>query len=500
MYIGYDVKNGIKYAKICNSKRVDGKVKTTQQSLGRVIDEENGIYKNRKRGLFTYSIETGEFGQPDPALIPAASERKQEKLILDFGDAYFLDAYIKMKGLDRVIQSIGYGNMDSVWALSFFYVLCNMANCHSADWYEGSYAKIMYPKANLASQRVSDMLSAIGDERTYREFFKAYAPLLAKRDNGEDILIDSTGLPNSIRFPLTAISNHNGEISNETRLIYVVQQNSNLPLFFRYCPGNIVDVSTLTRTLMELKAYNINVSHAILDAGYLTEDNVEALYDAKVSFLSRLKQNTNLYKSAVDTYLPYLQREENFVSYNAQYAYVKRVEVDYYGHTAYVYLGLDKAMQSLESSKLFFARAKNKKMTDKDVHAAMRTQGVFALVSSRPIAHDKVLPLYYTRQQIEQIFDICKNNTNMLPLRVQKEDTFRGHLLIAFLASVIVRMLQQDIEKTAYTPESAQQVLRNQKCKVFEDCVIAQEATKKANDVYKFFKMKVPNKVDFPKV
>jgi transposase len=338
----------------------------------------------------------------------------------------------------------------------------------------------------LQASGVSDMLSVIGDERIYRDFFKAYAPLLSGRDNGEDILIDSTGLPNSIHFPLTAISNHNGEISNETRLIYVLQQNSNLPLFFRYCPGNIVDVSTLTRTLLELKAYNINVSHAILDAGYLTEDNVRDLYDAKVSFLSRLKQNTNLYKSVVEAHLHDLQNEENIVSYNTRYAYIKRVEVDYFGRTAYVYLGLDKAMQSLESSKLF-ARAKSKKMTDKDVHAAMTTQGIFALVSSRPIAHDKVLPFYYTRQQIEQVFDICKNNTNMLPLRVQKEATFRGHLLITFLASVVVRMLQQDIRETAYTPESAQQVLRNQKCKVFKDCVITQEATKKANDVYPKF-------------
>jgi hypothetical protein len=491
MYIGYDVKNGVKYAKICSSKRVDGKVKTTQQSLGRVIDEKNGIYRNRKRGLFTYDVSTGEFGQADSAPV---SGRKQEKLILDFGDAYFLDAYIRMKGLDRVIESIGYGNIDSVWALTLFYVLCNMANCRSADWYEGGYAKIMYSKANLASQRVSDMLSAIGDERTYREFFKAYVPLLVKRDSGEDILIDSTGLPNSIHFPLTAISNPNGEINNETRLIYVVQQNSSLPLFFRYCPGNIVDVSTLTRTLLELKAYHINVSHAILDAGYLTEENVRDLYDAKVSFLSRLKRNTKLYKSVVEAHLSDLQKAENFVSYNTRYAYIKRVEVDYYGRTAYVYLGLDKAMQSLESSKLF-ARAKNKMMTDKDVHAAMTMQGVFALASSRPIAHDKVLPLYYTRQQIEQVFDICKNNTNMLPLRVQKEETFRGHLLIAFLASVIVKMLQQDVRETAYTPESAQQVLRNQKCKVFEDCVITQEATKKANDVYKFFKMSIPKKL-----
>jgi hypothetical protein len=61
MYIGYDVKGGIKYAKICKSQRVDGKVKTTQVSLGRVIDEEAGIYANRRLGVFTYDIATDTY-------------------------------------------------------------------------------------------------------------------------------------------------------------------------------------------------------------------------------------------------------------------------------------------------------------------------------------------------------------------------------------------------------------------------------------------------------
>ena len=45
MYIGYDIKNGIKYAKLCKSTRVNGKVKTEQKSLGRVLDESKGSIK-----------------------------------------------------------------------------------------------------------------------------------------------------------------------------------------------------------------------------------------------------------------------------------------------------------------------------------------------------------------------------------------------------------------------------------------------------------------------
>ena len=493
MYIGYDVKNGVKYAKICKSERVDGKVKTTQVSLGRVIDEDAGIYKNRRLGVFTYDIANDTYGSPDPSVVIPVIRRKNtsEKLVLDFGDTFFVDQYITRIGLKPAIAAMKYGNHDSVNALLMFYVLCSTANYNAVEWLGGNYARVLYPKANLESQRISDLLSSIGGESSCRAFFREYSRILAHRDGGEDILIDSTGLPNSIHFPLTAVSNHNGQISNEVRLIYVVQQGTNLPLYFRYVAGNIVDVSTLTKTILELKALNIDTKFAILDAGYLTDENTKEMFDAGISFVTRLRGNRKLYKEIVTGHLPSLRDEANFVSYNTRYAYIKRVDCEPIpGYRAYAYLGLDLSMSSLESSKLF-QRASRDKMRDIDVHRAMSSHGVFVLISTRPIAIDKILPLYYTRQQIEQVFDICKNNTNLLPLRVQSEETLRGHLLLAFAAAVICRKLQEDLKDTQYTPENALLSLRNHKCKVYDDHVLTLEAAKRANDIYKKFKLKV---------
>ena len=498
MYIGYDVKNGIKYAKICKSDRINGKVKTTQISLGRVIDEKEGIYKNRERGVFTYDINTDTYGVPDSSVIIPVIKRKDniEKLILDFGDAFFINQYITIQGLWDAIEALDYGNHDSVKALLLFYILCNTANYNASEWYDGSYARLLYPKANLDSRRISDLLASIGDESSYRSFFLQYSKMLVHKEEGEDILIDCTGLPNSIHFPLTAISNHNGQLSNEVRLIYVVQQGSNLPLFFRYVAGNIIDVSTLTKTILELKELNINTKFAILDAGYLTDVNTKELYDDGIAFVSRLKENRKLYKEIVAEHLPTLREQEYFVSYNTRYAHIKRVECELIpGHKSYAYLGLDLSMSSLESSKLF-ARAKHNNMSDSEVYQRMKTQGVFILISSDPIETDEILPLYYTRQQIEQVFDICKNNTHLLPLCVQTEETLRGHLMLVFIATVICRKLQEDLKNTEYTPENALLSLRNHKCKVYDDRVITMESAKRANDIYKIFNLKVNHTYD----
>ena len=500
MYLGYDIKNGVKYAKICSSRREGDKIISSQKSLGRVLDERKGIFRNRERGIFTYDVTTDTYGKPDPSYIPKVSRKDaKERLILDFGDSYFLDAFIRKNGLEPCIKALGYGNPDTLNAMVQYYVLCNLANCHACDWWDGNYARILYPDANLSSQRISDMLGYIGDEGAYRDFFKEYTKLLARKEEGTNILIDSTGLPNSIHFPLTAISNHNGKIRAEMRLIYVLQQETELPLFMRYCPGNVVDVNTLIKTILELKANGIKTKFAILDAGYLTKENIEELFENGVSFLSRLKENTRLYKDVLSEHLPTLEAKENLVSYNSRYAYIRRVDCEIgEGHRVYAYLCRDLAMRSIENSKLL-DKAERSGMKADDVFEAMSEHGIFILISSRPIEKEKVLGTYYTRQQIEQVFDICKSYTNMLPLRVQTEKTLRGHLMLSFIAAVIVKMLQKQIKGTSYSPIDVFTNLRNHKCKVFDDCLLTQESVKKANDIYKLMGLKVPHRIPLGK-
>lgn len=59
------------YATAAESKRIDGKVvKTNKIYLGRVVDLDKGIFESRERGLFTFDLETGEFGQADMAGLP----------------------------------------------------------------------------------------------------------------------------------------------------------------------------------------------------------------------------------------------------------------------------------------------------------------------------------------------------------------------------------------------------------------------------------------------
>ena len=77
-----------------------------------------------------------------------------------------------------------------------------------------------------------------------------------------------------------------------------------------------------------------------------------------------------------------------------------------------------------------------------------------------------------------------------LPLNVQSIDTFRGHSLMEFISTIILRLLQRTLAKTPYSLDDVMSVMRNQKAKVFDEFVIPTEPTKKQNELYKLVGVK----------
>ena len=214
MKLSYQTINGTLYAKIpCKSVRKNGKiVKQGAKHLGEFIDKENNVFFNKERGMFTYDPETGKFGEADESFVfdVCRDEYKRQYAIHDYGDAYFVDQLIHQMGYDKVFDEISYKNKDTLYVMVAYYVISNVANCHVNTWYEGSFESILYPKANQTSQRISDFMRSIGKSENVLKFFENHMKWIKENISSDKaIIIDSTGLPNSIHMPLTAMSNHN---------------------------------------------------------------------------------------------------------------------------------------------------------------------------------------------------------------------------------------------------------------------------------------------------
>lgn len=437
------------------SVRVGDKIsKPDQIYLGKVIDKAKNIFWTRERGYFTFDPSTQTFGEPVKEDIPtpefkADLRTKQNPVIVDFGDSFFLDGLIEGIGYGEVLNSIPYQNRDTLYAMLFFYTLESEANVHAQSWYNQNYVKYLFPKANISSQRISDFLRSIGTPEVRRAFLLAHIKyLLESTDEELCVLIDSTGLPNKCDIPITRISVHEGAVNIEFRLIAVVQKATGLPIYYEYIAGNVVDISTLERTIRILAEHNCNVEYCIGDAGYCCPATMERLVLSGIEFMTRLNPTYNLFKDALASNFDEMMKAEHAVRYRDRIVQILRVPTvigtdKETGEEKQGFIYLCRDMQSYHSKSDHLMRSKKfASMTSDEYRAACDRLGVFAIVSTRNLASGEVLPEYYIRQGIEQYFDFGKNYAKFLPVREHSIETLSGHLLLSFIATFLVIVIR----------------------------------------------------------
>lgn len=505
MYISYKSTNNGLYASAAVSKRNGKDTSVSYIYLGRVLDKDKGIYKSRERGIFTFDPSSGNFGSVSESYVPPKMTDKRKKRIVcvDFGDAFFLNEFLCRSGMWDVIDSIGYGNSDTLHAMVLFYTLSHLANCDAQTWLEGSIASLIYPDANLSSQRVSDFLASIGQPEKILTYQQAYIQFAVERYNkDQNILIDSSGFPNNIHGRFTQWSNHNGKISREMRLIFVVQKSTGLPLYYNTVAGNIVDVNTLRMTFEHLKALGIDISSCIMDAGYNSSDNLDLFYDdnhqCRIGFITRISANDASFNKMIKEELPHIEDRKNFIQYGDRYLFIVRRQImvgKNKDNPAWLYLGLDLQRMTMEKNSLF-KKAKKNNLNLSEVYEAMQSEGMFGVLSGKEYSCEEILPAYYQRQSAEQIFDIMKNYTKALPLRANNEQSLRGHLLLSYISSCIVRMILLKLKEVDLFMGAQLECLRNQKCTIYNGCVVTDVPQKNANDTYKAFNITVPASID----
>jgi hypothetical protein len=509
-YIRYQTKkrDGRKYATYCPADRRHG---GQDSYLGVVIDEEEGIFYNRNSGYFRFTVVDGRTPlSPDEveyiALAGRYGEKKDKRhLILDFGDAWFLNHVLETSGLKKLFAGTFAKESDTLLSLLAFKLLDSNANSYAERWFEGSYARYLYPKAVLASPRISEFMARLGAEETKRAFFDAYTPYLKEiPEVSENVLIDSTGLPNDIHFEYTKINNHNGVISREARLIYVVERNTGLPVYFRYVAGNIVDVITLRVTINHLKAQGMEVKHGILDAGYCSGKNIDDLYDSDIPFLIRL-QNNALAKGLISEYGADVRSKEYALEYGNRLLFMKCVPIKLFGHDCYAYIAIDFDRQTDELERYYRKAAadRRKKKQGNEVDESEideNDKGYFVLISSEMLDTSEVMPLYYMRQTIEQTFDFAKNDVALVPPRAHTDETFRGHLMLSFMATILlitVKRVLKTRKKTSELPAvQALKAMRYIKCDVFPRSIVTSEPSKYANLIINELKLRVPGMIN----
>ncbi len=433
--------------------------KKGQLYLGQVINKEKHIFFKRGEGYYVFDPADQSKKPIAPSDIPAYTGRidkreRERSVCCAFGGDYFLSRLIPSIEYNGVLDRIEFQNRDALYALLHFYMLSDRADMHAEYWYKNSYASFLYPKANLASQRISDLYKAIGSADNHRRFLEGHIRYItSSTDDAYYVLVDSTGCPNACDIPITKVSKHENEVNIEFRVVVVVQQSTGLPIYYEVIPGNVVDISTLKRIINKLKLYKCKIRFVLGDAGYCCPAVMERLILSGIEFMTRMNPTYDLYKETVAVHFQEISDPgiDNTVRYRGRTVKIVKVKC---------VIGTDKETNEKKKGFLYLCRdiqsyhskadhlmsaKKAKSMTTDEIMKAIDRFGVFAIVSTRDLDPDDVLPEYYTRQGIEQFFDYAKSYGKMLPVRNQNLDTVNGHMLMSFVATFLNILLKNKL-------------------------------------------------------
>lgn len=409
-----------------------------------------------------------------------------ESDIVDFGDGYTLFEMAKTSGLAEVIN-LSFEESQSILALMSYQMTEGRAMCYAQEWLCGNITGQLYPEANLKSQDISRLLKRLGRESTQRAFFKNYVARFFQGKKG--LLIDSTALASSIHSSLNAWGYGAEGICEHVSCLMLVDKESKLPIYFRAVSGDIPDVSVLQNTLDEITRLGIEADQAILDAGFYSDQNIRLLCNRKINFITRLPRFRTLFKTLTDQ-IDDIETRQYANLYGERALFIKEKAITLCDAPMYAYIILDPDKKA-KDTRLLLKEALEEQGNDADVNIQIKKSGLFVLISKAKLPISEVLPTYYTRQNIEQLFGFAKSSNALLPLRVHSREAINGYLLLIFMTLALFIMTREKLQ-SKLTMDSALITLRNLKAKIYDKEVIPQELNKKSKIILDQLNIMVP--------
>ena len=449
--------------------------------------------KELKRGrqtskyLGNADYEGGQYAKTGQQVI---SKPKIEKAILDFGDSFAINEIGKSIGLNKVVTDSFRDLADSIMNLACFQIIEGSAMQSAEDWHEGSIASLLFRKAKIKSQDISRLIDNLGKQELQQQFFKNYIASFFPEKTG--LLIDSTALPSAINSSINAYGYTADGIKENVTALMLVEKTTKLPIYFRAVGGDIADISTLKTTIAEITNLGLKTESAILDAGYCSKENLQFMCSQALDFVTRLPKSHKVFFDLIDE-LKVTESMEKLVKYGDRIVFIESKEVTVYGNKMFAHVILDPNKKAKDMNMVIKHKIGEKQTTEQmaELDKKLKYSGLLILLSRSKIEKQEILPTYYTRQAIEQIFGFAKSNNNLLPLRVHSERSINGYLMLVFISLILFISMREKL-KSAMTMDQALIRLRGLKAKIYDNEIIIQEPNKKVKDIAKFLNIILP--------
>jgi len=416
-----------------------------------------------------------------------------------YGATYLLDVIGEKLGVIHDLKQCFPTTYKQILSIAYYLILEDKNPLYRFEKW-GSLHKHPYGK-NITSQRSSELFASITEEAKVK-FFRLQGRRRTEKEFWAYDITSISSYSESLKQVQYGKNKENDPLP-QLNLALVFGEKSNLPFYYRKLAGNIPDSKTVKNLLADLDLFGFSKIKLVMDRGFYSEDNINALFKDHLKFLLSVKMTLAFIRRHLD---PIYDGFRTFEHYNEKYElYCHTVQTTwpytqrrpYKGDTLseprrvyiHYYYNIDQAAEDekafdrklvalrreLESGKripeheklyqkYFETKTTAKRGTkvtvnQEAVNKAKRYYGFFALMTNETMDAVTALELYRNKDVTEKAFGNLKERLNMRRTLVSSEQSLDGKLFVEFVALIYLSYIKKQMQETdlfkSYTLQGA---------------------------------------------
>ena len=341
--------------------------------------------------------------------------------------------------------------------------------------------------ADIPSQRSSELFGSISED-SKQNFFQFQS---SRRRESEFLAYDTTSI-SSYSKSLKQVQygyNKDHDPLPQINLALLFGESSRLPVYYRKMPGNISDVKTIGKLLADIDFLKLDKVKLVMDRGFYSEDNINALYQKHYKFLISTKTSLKFVKKKLDEARGTLVSRPHYTSKYGLYYDSFLMDWDFcetkkrsgevlkdsrrlYLHLYYNdmratddKMAFNKLLDSLEEElKSGKRNPEHEKLYSKyyeiretpvrgmilvpkqeTIAEVEKNYGYFDLISNGVKDPLDALEIYRSKDLIEKAFGNLKERLNMRRTSVSSEENLEGKLFVQFIALIYLSYIKKSM-------------------------------------------------------
>ncbi len=441
-------------------------------------------------------------------------------------------------GLIQLLEKLFPESFKDVLNLAYFFVCDERSSYLYPYWLSEQHAPNV---RRLYSTDISSLYQKLGEnQQGAADFFDEWISLCSPSSGVYFDITSISSYSTSIDFVEWGYNRDDDNLA-QVNMGLVCTKESQLPLYYQIYPGSISDVSTLNNCLKRLECFGIKDVILILDRGFCSKANISRLngLQDKISFIQPMTFSLKLVKQLIKKYRRHMGKMENVFKFNEEILYRQEVSVELDGNPFKIHiyynekvdidqrhcflaglLDIEKKIDTrkFESMKEYLAfrsdsipnkfikffKLNRKRMTivrnTRAISEHLAKAGYFLLLSNSKTHNcDSILDFYRSRDIVEKMFDVEKNELDGKRLRAYLAYNADGRVFVKFVALILHSYLSNMMRKTKlferYTVREPLAELSKIRYSIIDGKILTSEISKSQRNILKAFNV-TPEKMN----